>query len=135
MKIAFKSVYQILFIGFFKLPIRVWLNSKNKLIKQYHKKGNIYKVLDDEYMATNWLDWAIDCIIFLIYPFGFLFFIIVFFGLLIFGEADFNMLFILLGLIPVYFSPIFISITREVGGSLMLLHINVKKIEKYIKNK
>ena len=30
----------------------------------------------------------------------------------------------------VYFLPIFISFIRELGGSLMLLHMNVRGIEK-----
>ena len=68
---AFKSVLQILVLGFFRLPIRIWLNSKNKLIAQYGREESIYEVLDDEYMATNWLDWAVDCGIFMIYPIGF----------------------------------------------------------------
>ena len=124
---AFKSVLQILVLGFFKLPIRIWLNSKKKLISQYGREENIYEVLDDEYMATNWLDWAVDCAIFMIYPFGSLVIIIA----IVFTQ---NFL-ILIGIIPLYFSTIFISVARELGGSLMLLHINVKKIEKYIKNK
>ena len=124
---AFKSVVQILVLGFFRLPIRIWLNSKNKLIAQYGREESIYDVLDDEYMATNWLDWAVDCAIFMIYPFGL--------SVIIIAILFTQNFYILLGIIPLYFSTIFISIARELGGSLMLLHINVKKIEKYIKNK
>ena len=124
---AFKSVFQILFLGLFKLPTKIWLNSKKKLTSQYGREESIYEVLDDEYMATNWLDWAVDCVIFITYPFGLLVIII----LILFTQE----FLILLGIIPLYFSILFISITRELGGSLMLLHINVKKIEKYIKNK
>jgi len=124
---AFKSVLQILVLGFFRLPIRIWLNSKNKLIAQYGREENIYEVLDDEYMATNWLDWAVDCAIFMAYPFGLSVIVIA----IIFTQK----IFILLGIIPLYFSTIFISVARELGGSLMLLHINVKKIEKYIRSK
>ena len=62
---AFKSVFQILFLGLFKLPIKIWLNSKKKLTSQYGREESIYEVLDDEYMATNWLDWAVDCVIFI----------------------------------------------------------------------
>ena len=124
---AFKSVLQILVLGFFTLPIRIWLNSKNKLIAQHGREESIYEVLDDEYMATNWLDWAIDCTIFMIYPFGL--------SVIIIGILFTRKLFILVGIIPLYFSTIFISVARELGGSLMLLHINVKKIEKYIKKK
>ena len=124
---AFKSVLQILVLGFFTLPIRIWLNSKNKLIAQHGREESIYEVLDDEYMATNWLDWAIDCTIFMIYPFGL--------SVIIIGILFTQKLFILVGIIPLYFSTIFISVARELGGSLMLLHINVKKIEKYIKKK
>ena len=103
------------------------MNSKKKLTSQYGREESIYEVLDDEYMATNWLDWAVDCVIFITYPFGLLVIII----LILFTQE----FLILLGIIPLYFSILFISITRELGGSLMLLHINVKKIEKYIKNK
>ncbi len=124
---AFKSVVQILVLGFFRLPIRIWLNSKNKLIAQHGREESIYDVLDDEYMATNWLDWAVDCAIFMIYPFGL--------SVIIIAILFTQNFYILLGIIPLYFSTIFISIVRELGGSLMLLHINVKKIEKYIKNK
>ena len=124
---AFKSVFQILILGFFRLPVRIWLNSKNKLISQYGREETIYEVLDDEYMATNWLDWAVDCAIFMVYPFGF--------SVILIATLSTQNFFILLGVIPLYFSTIFISVLRELGGSLMLLHINVKKIEKYIKNK
>ena len=123
---AFKSVLQILVLGFFRLPIRIWLNSKNRLIAQYGREESIYDVLDDEYMATNWLDWAVDCGIFMIYPIGF--------SAIITAILFTQEFLILLAIIPLYFSTIFISIARELGGSLMLLHINVKKIEKYIKN-
>ena len=44
---AFKSVLQILVLGFFRLPIRIWLNSKNKLIAQYGREENIYEVLTE----------------------------------------------------------------------------------------
>ena len=124
---AFKSVFEILVLGFFKLPIRIWLNSKNKLITQYGREESIYEILDDEYIATNWLDWAVDCAIFLIYPVGLL--------IVIIAMAFTKTFMILIALIPLYFSTIFISIARELGGSLMLLHINVKKIETYIRNK
>ena len=124
---ALKSTLQILILGLFNLPLKIWTSSKNKLITQYDKNESIYEVLDDEYMATNWLDWAVDSAIFLIYPIG-----LIVISLLIIFTGEFL---ILLSLIPLYFSTIFISIARELGGSLMLLHINVKKIEKYIREK
>ena len=124
---ALKSTLQILILGLFNLPLKIWTSSKNKLITQYDKNESIYEVLDDEYMATNWLDWAVDSAIFLIYPIG-----LIVISLLIIFTVEFL---ILLSLIPLYFSTIFISIARELGGSLMLLHINVKKIEKYIREK
>ena len=124
---ALKSTLQIVIIGGFNLPFKIWTSSKNKLMSQYEKKETIYEVLDDEYMATNWLDWSVDSAIFLIYPIGLL---VVFLSIIFTGEF-----LILLSLIPLYFSTIFISIARELGGSLMLLHINVKKIEKYIREK
>ena len=124
---ALKSTLQIVIIGGFNLPFKIWTSSKNKLMSQYEKKETIYEVLDDEYMATNWLDWSVDSAIFLIYPIGLL---VVFLSIIFTGEF-----LILLSLIPLYFSTIFISIARELGGSLMLLHINVKKIEKYTREK
>ena len=95
---AFKSVLQILVLGFFKLPIRIWLNSKNKLITQYGREESIYEILDDEYIATNWLDWAVDCAIFLIYPVGLL--------IVIIAMAFTKTFMILIALIPLYFSTI-----------------------------
>ena len=95
---AFKSVVQILVLGFFRLPIRIWLNSKNKLIAQYGREESIYDVLDDEYMATNWLDWAVDCAIFMIYPFGL--------SVIIIAILFTQNFYILLGIIPLYFSTI-----------------------------
>tara|TARA_B100000959_G_C14401727_1_gene386613 strand:- start:75 stop:467 length:393 start_codon:yes stop_codon:yes gene_type:complete len=124
---AIKSSVQILIIGFLTLPCRIWINSKNKLIQQYNRKETIYEILDDEYMATNWLDWAIDCVIFMIYPMG----LLIISAIMCFSDINY---FILIALIPLYFSTLFISIARELGGSFMLLHINVKKIEKYIRS-
>ena len=79
-------------------------------------------MLDDEYIVTSWLDWGIDCIIFLTYPIG----VILITAILISSQKAF----VMFGLLPIYFLPIFISFIRELGGSLMLLHMNVRGIEK-----
>ena len=122
---AFKSIFQILIIGLLRLPYKIWSASKDKLINQYNRNENIYQMLDDEYIATNWLDWVVDCVIFLIYPFGLLIITLV----IVFAEPDFPKFVILIALIPLYFSTLFISVVRELGGSFMLLHINVKKLK------
>ena len=80
---ALKSTLQIVIIGGFNLPFKIWTSSKNKLMSQYEKKETIYEVLDDEYMATNWLDWSVDSAIFLIYPIGLL---VVFLSIIFTGE-------------------------------------------------
>ena len=87
-------------------------------------------LLDEDYIATSWLDWYVDAIIFLIYPIGLIVSIII----SIWGyQADGKLLFLgIIGLIPLYFIPLFISFARELGGSFMLLHMNVKRIRKYL---
>ena len=102
---AFKSVFEILVLGFLKLPFNLWKISKQRLINQYDNKQHIYETLDDEYFATNWLDWAVDCGIFLIYPLGFT-------GILLAVIFSFELL-ILLALIPIYFAPVFILETHS----------------------
>ena len=119
MKQAFLNAFSLIFFGF-KLPFFVWKQSKKKLSKYNHKSHEM--MLDHEYIVTSWLDWAIDCIIFLSYPFALVVTILI---------ATFTKnIAVLLGLIPIYFFPIFISYVRELGGSLMLLHLNVRGIEK-----
>ena len=119
MKQAFLNAFSLIFFGF-KLPYFVWKQSKKKLSEYTHKSHE--EMLDHEYIVTSWLDWAIDCIIFLIYPFC----LIVIISIAIFTKK----IAVLLGLIPIYFFPTFISYVRELGGSLMLLHLNIRAIEK-----
>jgi len=62
-----------------------------------------------------------DAIIFIIYPIGILIVIMV----SIFTDISYWAFF---ALIPLYFISLIISFARELGGSFMLLHLNVKKI-------
>tara|TARA_B100000408_G_C10135770_1_gene156178 strand:- start:143 stop:538 length:396 start_codon:yes stop_codon:yes gene_type:complete len=102
------------------LPFRIWQFSKDKLISKADTKS-ITNLLDKDYIATSWLDWVTDAIIFIIYPIGILIVIMV----SIFTDASYLAL---LALIPLYFISLIISFARELGGSFMLLHLNVKKI-------
>ena len=112
------TAFSIIFFVF-KLPYVVWSKSQNKLSVYRFKSHE--DMLDDEYIVTSWLNYVIDCIIFISYPVGLCITVT-----LIFFTQKFL---ILLGLIPMYFSPLFISFMREIGGSLMLLHLNVKGIK------
>ena len=62
-----------------------------------------------------------DAIIFIIYPIGILIVIMV----SIFTDTSY---WAFLALIPLYFISLIISFARELGGSFMLLHLNVQKI-------
>ena len=88
---------------------------------------SITNLLDDDYIATSWFDLMIDAIIFIMYPIGLLIVIIV----SIFTKVSY---FALLALIPLYFITLIISFARELGGSFMLLHLNVKKIRNLLEN-
>ena len=107
------------------LPFRIWQFSKDKLIS---KAGttSITNLLDKDYIATSWLDWVTDAIIFIIYPIGILIVIMV----SIFTDASY---WAFLALIPLYFISLLISFARELGGSFMLLHLNVQKIRNLLK--
>jgi len=107
------------------LPFRIWQFSKDKLIS---KAGttSITNLLDKDYIATSWLDWLTDAIIFIIYPIGILIVIMV----SIFTDASY---WAFLALIPLYFISLLISFARELGGSFMLLHLNVQKIRNLLK--
>ena len=102
------------------LPFRIWQFSKDKLISKADTKS-ITNLLDKDYIATSWLDWVTDAIIFIIYPIGILIVIMV----SIFTDISY---WAFLALIPLYFISLIISFARELGGSFMLLHLNVKKI-------
>ena len=102
------------------LPFRIWQFSKDKLISKADTKS-ITNLLDKNYIATSWLDWMTDAIIFIIYPIGILIVIMV----SIFTDISY---WAFLALIPLYFISLLISFARELGGSFMLLHLNVKKI-------
>ena len=102
------------------LPFRIWQFSQDKLISKADTKS-ITNLLDKDYIATSWLDWVTDAIIFIIYPIGILIVIMV----TIFTDISY---WAFLALIPLYFISLLISFARELGGSFMLLHLNVKKI-------
>ena len=108
------------------LPFRIWQFSKDKLISKADTKS-ITNLLDKDYIATSWLDWVTDAIIFIIYPIGILIVIMV----SIFTDASYWAFF---ALIPLYFISLLISFARELGGSFMLLHLNVKKIRDLLEN-
>ena len=116
---AFIFSFKIIFFGII-LPFRIWQFSKEKLISKADTKS-ITNLLDKDYIATSWFDWLIDAIIFIMYPIGILIVIMV----SIFTGISY---FALLALIPLYFITLIISFARELGGSFMLLHLNVKKI-------
>ena len=123
MKSAIYLAIKIILFGFL-LPYKIWNLSWIKLLNNSQKKS-IDSLLDNDYIATSWLDLFIDSIIFIIYPLGLLALII---------AAIFMNLKILLGIIPFYFISLIISFSREIGGSFMLLHMNVKKIRQFIEN-
>ena len=108
------------------LPFRIWQFSKNKLISKADTKS-ITNLLDEDYIATSWFDWMIDAIIFIMYPIGLLIVIMI----SIFTDSSYLAL---LALIPLYFISLIISFARELGGSFMLLHLNVKKIRNILEN-
>ena len=108
------------------LPFRIWQFSKDKLISKADTTS-ITNLLDKDYIATSWLDWMTDAIIFIIYPIGILIVIMV----SIFTDISY---WAFLALIPLYFISLIISFTRELGGSFMLLHLNVKKIRDLLEN-
>ena len=118
---------KILFSGII-LPFRIWQFSKDKLLS---KAGNnsIKSLLDDDYIVTSWLDWTVDAIIFLMYPIGLIIISGTLLGSLFWSKFS---LFGLIALIPLYFIPLIFSFARELGGSFMLLHLNVKKIRNLV---
>ena len=77
------------------LPFRIWQFSKEKLISKADTKS-ITNLLDKDYIATSWLDWVTDAIIFIIYPIGILIVIMV----SIFSDISY---WALLAFIPLYF--------------------------------
>ena len=124
---AIKFSLRILFSGII-LPFRIWQYSKDKLLSKAEEKS-VKNLLDDEYIVTSWFDWTVDAIIFLIYPIGLIILIGALLGSLLWTKFS---LFGLFALIPLYFIPLILSFARELGGSFMLLHMNVKRIRKTI---
>ena len=120
-----KFSLRILFSGFI-LPFRIWQFSKDKLLSKA-EINSVKSLLDDDYIVTSWFDWTVDAIIFLVYPIGLIILIGALLGSLFWSKFS---LFGLVALIPLYFIPLFLSFVRELGGSFMLLHMNVKRIRK-----
>ena len=116
---------KILFSGII-LPFRIWQFSKDKLLSKA-ENNSIKSLLDDDYIVTSWLDWTVDAIIFLMYPIGLIIISGTLLGSLFWSKFS---LFGLIALIPLYFIPLILSFARELGGSFMLLHMNVKRIRK-----
>ena len=123
MRQTFIFSLRIVFSGII-LPFRIWQFSKEKLISN---AGNntVKNLLDRDYIVTSWFDWLIDAIIFLLYPIGLIFVVI---GVMAGSFVTKFSLFGILALIPLYFIPLILSFARELGGSFMLLHLNVTKI-------
>jgi len=119
---------KIIFSGIL-LPFRIWKFSKKKLISK-SENNSVLSLLDEDYIITSWFDWMIDAIIFLLYPIGSFVVVIVMVGAIV--TKGFPFFFLILALIPLYFIPLILSFARELGGSFMLLHLNVKKIRKTI---
>ena len=130
MKKAFIFSFRIIFSGII-LPFRIWQFSKEKLLS---KVGNnsVKSLLDKDYIVTSWFDLLIDAIIFLLYPIGLFIVVIgVVLGSLITKFAFFG----IIAFIPLYFLPLILSFARELGGSFMLLHLNVKRIRNILEEK
>ena len=113
------------------LPFRIWQFSKNKLMSKADTKS-ITNLLDEDYIATSWFDWMIDAIIFIMYPIGLL--IVMMFAIFGIDILYKKFIFLLLASIVLYFITLIISFARELGGSFMLLHLNVKKIRNLLEN-
>ena len=113
------------------LPFRIWQFSKNKLMSKADTKS-ITNLLDEDYIATSWFDWMIDAIIFIMYPIGSL--IVIMVAIFGFDILYKKFIFLLLASIVLYFITLIISFARELGGSFMLLHLNVKKIRNLLEN-
>ena len=112
------------------LPFRIWQFSKDKLISKADTKS-ITNLLDDDYIATSWFDLMIDAIIFIMYPIGLL--IVIMFAIYGIDILYKKFIFLLLASIVLYFITLIISFARELGGSFMLLHLNVQKIRNLLK--
>ena len=127
---AFTFSLRIMFSGIL-LPFRIWKFSKEKLLS---KAGNnsVRSLLDEDYIVTSWFDWMIDAIIFLMYPIGLF---CVLFGVVAGSFITKFSFFGMLALIPLYFFPLMLSFVRELGGSFMLLHMNVKRIRKTLEER
>ena len=130
MKKSFIFSLKILLFGII-LPFRIWQFSKNKLMSKADTKS-ITNLLDDDYIATSWFDLMIDAIIFIMYPIGLL--IVIMVAIFGFDILYKKFIFLLLASIVLYFITLIISFARELGGSFMLLHLNVKKIRDLLEN-
>ena len=130
MKKSFIFSLKILLFGII-LPFKIWQFSKEKLMSKADTKS-ITNLLDDDYIATSWFDLMIDAIIFIMYPIGSL--IVIMVAIFGFDILYKKFIFLLLASIVLYFITLIISFARELGGSFMLLHLNVKKIRNLLEN-
>ena len=130
MKKPFIFSLKILLFGII-LPFRIWQFSKEKLMSRADTKS-ITNLLDEDYIATSWFDWMIDAIIFIMYPIGLL--MVIMFAIFGIDILYKKFIFFLLASIVLYFITLIISFARELGGSFMLLHLNVKKIRNLLEN-
>ena len=130
MKKSFIFSLKILLFGII-LPFRIWQFSKNKLMSKADTKS-ITNLLDDDYIATSWFDLMIDAIIFIMYPIGLL--IVIMFAIFGIDVLYKKFIFLLIASIVLYFITLIISFARELGGSFMLLHLNVKKIRNLLED-
>ena len=112
------------------LPFKIWIFSKEKLITKADT-NSITDLLDTDYIATSWFDWMIDAIIFIMYPIGLL--IVIMFAIFGIDVLYKKFIFLLIASIVLYFITLIISFARELGGSFMLLHLNVQKIRNLLK--
>ena len=127
---AFTFSLRIMFSGIL-LPFRIWQFSKEKLLSKA-RNNSVRSLLDEDYIVTSWFDWMIDAIIFLMYPIG-LFCVLM--GVVVGSLFTKFSFFGILALIPLYFFPLMLSFVRELGGSFMLLHMNVKRIRKTLEER
>ena len=127
---VFRFSIKIIFSGIV-LPFRIWKFSKDKLLIEA-KNNSVKNLLDEEYIVTSWFDWVVDALIFLLYPIG-LFSVM---AGVVAGSFITKLSFLgILALIPLYFMPLILSFVRELGGSFMLLHMNVKRIKKTLEER
>ena len=127
------NTFKIIFYGII-LPYKIWKKSKHKIESQMDSV-DLDSYLDNQYIVTNWLDLLIDCIIFLLYPIYILVSLLggTYLGYK-WGFEPIGFAVFLGTLLMAYFGALIISYFRELGGSFMLLHMNIRDIKKKMNN-